>query len=77
MVVHTASRRVMDKAGLTGARTFHQDWPYPIPGDEHGDVEYALSRDEWERQQGAGYRSAGEALPPQTTTASRSPGSGR
>jgi hypothetical protein len=31
-------------------RTFHQDWPYPIPGDEHGDVEYAITREEWEEQ---------------------------
>lgn len=50
MVVHTASRRVMEKAGLQFVRVFHADWPYPIPGDEHGDVEYALDRAEWERQ---------------------------
>ncbi|MBX9243529.1 GNAT family N-acetyltransferase [Actinotalea ferrariae] len=47
MVVHTASRRVMEKAGLRLVRTFHQPWPYPIPGDEEGDVEYAITRDEW------------------------------
>lgn len=51
MAVHTASRRVMEKAGLRLVRTFRADWPYPIPGDEHGDVEYALDRAEWERQQ--------------------------
>ncbi|MBA2390722.1 MAG: GNAT family N-acetyltransferase [Geodermatophilaceae bacterium] len=51
MVVHTASRRVMEKAGLTVSRTFRQDWPHPIPGDEHGDVEYALTREDWERQE--------------------------
>ena len=28
-------------------RTFHQEWPDKIPGDEHGDVEYAITRDEW------------------------------
>jgi RimJ/RimL family protein N-acetyltransferase len=50
MAVHAASRRVMESAGLRYVRTFHQDWPYPIPGDEHGDVEYALSRAEWEQQ---------------------------
>lgn len=49
MVVHTASRRVMEKAGLTVTRIFHQDWPYPIEGDEHGDVEYALTREDWNR----------------------------
>jgi RimJ/RimL family protein N-acetyltransferase len=49
MVVNTASRRVMEKAGMHLARTFHADWPVRIPGDEHGDVEYAIDRDEWER----------------------------
>jgi RimJ/RimL family protein N-acetyltransferase len=49
MAVHVASRRVMEKAGLRYIRTFHADWPYPIPGDQHGDVEYALERHEWER----------------------------
>lgn len=47
MAVHTASRRVMEKAGLRLVRTFHQDWPVRIEGDEHGDVEYALTREEW------------------------------
>jgi RimJ/RimL family protein N-acetyltransferase len=47
MVVNTASRRVMEKAGLRYVRTFHADWPDKIPGDEHGDVEYALTRAEW------------------------------
>jgi RimJ/RimL family protein N-acetyltransferase len=53
MVVHVASRRVMEKAGLTLVRTFHQPWPYPIEGDELGDVEYALDRADWERRQQA------------------------
>ena len=48
MAVHRASRAVMERAGLRHVRTFHQPWPYPIPGDEHGDVEYALTREEWE-----------------------------
>ena len=50
MVVNTASRRVMEKAGLTYVRTFFADWPHKIPGDEHGDVEYALTRQEWTRR---------------------------
>lgn len=50
MVVHTASRRVMEKSGLRLVRVFHADWPYPIPGDEHGDVEYALDREEWQQR---------------------------
>lgn len=50
MAVNTASRRVMEKAGLSYVRLFHQDWPDRIPGDEHGDVEYALTREEWEAE---------------------------
>jgi RimJ/RimL family protein N-acetyltransferase len=43
MAVNAASRRVMEKAGLTYVRTFHQKWPERIEGDEHRDVEYALT----------------------------------
>jgi RimJ/RimL family protein N-acetyltransferase len=50
MVVNVASRRVMEKAGLRYIRTLSQPWPYPIEGDEHGDVEYALVRAEWEAE---------------------------
>jgi RimJ/RimL family protein N-acetyltransferase len=49
MVVNDASRRVMEKAGMRYVRTFHADWPVKIDGDEHGDVEYAITREEWER----------------------------
>jgi RimJ/RimL family protein N-acetyltransferase len=48
MVVHVASRRVMEKAGLRFVRVFHADWPDKLEGDEEGDVEYALLRSEWE-----------------------------
>ena len=51
MAVNTASRRVMEKAGLRYVRTFTADWPHRINGDEHGDVEYALTREEWEDDQ--------------------------
>jgi RimJ/RimL family protein N-acetyltransferase len=51
MVINTASRRVMEKSGLKFVRTFHQAWPERIEGDEHGDVEYALTREDWERQE--------------------------
>jgi RimJ/RimL family protein N-acetyltransferase len=50
MAVHLASRRVMENAGMTLLRTFHQDWPYQIPGAEHGDVEYVIDRATWERR---------------------------
>lgn len=48
MAVNTASRRVMEKAGLHYVRTFHLDWDEPIAGSEHGEVEYALTRSDWE-----------------------------
>ena len=48
MAVHAASRRVMEKAGMRHVRSFLADWPMRIPGDEDGDVEYAISRAEWE-----------------------------
>jgi RimJ/RimL family protein N-acetyltransferase len=50
MVVNQASRRVMEKAGLKLVRTFHQPWPFPIDGDEFGDVEYALDKAGWQQQ---------------------------
>jgi hypothetical protein len=36
MVVNVASRRVMEKAGLSFVRVFHQAWPYSIEGEEEG-----------------------------------------
>ncbi|MFH8347918.1 GNAT family N-acetyltransferase [Streptomyces sp. NPDC018045] len=47
MAVNTASRRVMEKAGLRYVRTFFEEWPDPVEGAEQGDVEYALERDDW------------------------------
>ncbi|CAA9579089.1 MAG: Acetyltransferase, GNAT family [uncultured Thermomicrobiales bacterium] len=49
-----ASRRVMEKAGLTLVRTYRITWPGLFDGVEQEDVEYALSKADWERQQGAG-----------------------
>jgi RimJ/RimL family protein N-acetyltransferase len=48
MWVNMGSRRVMDKAGLRFVRRFTMDVD-PVPGAEHGDVEYALDRDDWAR----------------------------
>lgn len=49
MAVNAASRRVMEKAGLKYSRTLHLDWDDPIPGFEHGEVEYELRRTDWAR----------------------------
>ena len=53
MVVNTGSWRVMEKAGLRYVRTFYGDWPVKIPGDEDGDVEYAIDRAQWEDDRAA------------------------
>lgn len=47
MAVNARSRAVMEKAGLRYVRTMHLDWPDPLEGNERGDVEYRLRRDEW------------------------------
>ncbi|MGL3806015.1 GNAT family N-acetyltransferase [Paeniglutamicibacter sp. R2-26] len=50
MAVHLASRRVMEKAGMGLARHFDAEWPVHIEGDEHGDVEYEITRQTWQEQ---------------------------
>jgi RimJ/RimL family protein N-acetyltransferase len=48
MAVNTASRRVLEKCGLVLVRTFPWDGPDAIEGAEHGEVEYELTRAEWD-----------------------------
>jgi RimJ/RimL family protein N-acetyltransferase len=50
MAVNQASRRVMEKAGLTLVRTFRPPWPYPIDGEEFGVLEYALDKSGWQQR---------------------------
>ncbi|MFF4082633.1 GNAT family N-acetyltransferase [Streptomyces sp. NPDC001777] len=50
MAVNTRSRRVMEKSGLSFVRNFTGDWPEAIEGPEHGEVEYGLTRTEWEQR---------------------------
>ncbi|GAA4553905.1 GNAT family N-acetyltransferase [Amycolatopsis samaneae] len=47
MAVNKGSRRVMEKIGMRFVRNFHEDWAEAIEGAEHGEVEYAITRDEW------------------------------
>ncbi|MEE3918772.1 GNAT family protein [Micromonospora sp. BRA006-A] len=47
MAVNDRSRAVMARAGLRYVRTFHLAFDDPIPGMEHGEVEYELRRDAW------------------------------
>ena len=50
MAVNTASRRVMEKAGLRLVRTFRQPWPYPAGGDQIEVVRYVLDKTDWQQQ---------------------------
>ncbi|SDP67167.1 GNAT family N-acetyltransferase [Lentzea jiangxiensis] len=52
MFVNAGSRRVLQKCGLRHVRTFHVEFPDPLPGSEYGEVEYALTREEWQLTQG-------------------------
>lgn len=47
MAVNTASRATMAAVGLRHVRTFHDDVTEGLAGSEHGEVEYAITRDEW------------------------------
>jgi RimJ/RimL family protein N-acetyltransferase len=49
MAVNHASRRVMEKAGLTYVRTVYRDWPDALPDSQLGEVEYELTRAVWQR----------------------------
>jgi RimJ/RimL family protein N-acetyltransferase len=52
MMVNTASRRVLEKCGLTLVHTTPYKGPDAdvIEGSEHGEVEYALTRHEWQER---------------------------
>jgi len=52
------SRRVMEKAGMALVRTYRITFPDRFGGQEQEAVEYALSREEWARQEAGGPRSA-------------------
>ncbi|MEU7981023.1 GNAT family N-acetyltransferase [Micromonospora sp. NPDC049081] len=56
MAVNVRSRAVLAKAGLRYVRTFHADWPDPIAGTEHGEVEYELLRGDYQPPSGPGRR---------------------
>ncbi len=48
MKANTGSWRVMEHVGMRLVRLSFGEWPERIPGDEEGDVEYAITREEWE-----------------------------
>jgi RimJ/RimL family protein N-acetyltransferase len=47
MAVNEASRATMAAVGMRYIRTFHQAWEQPLPGSELGEVEYAITRQQW------------------------------
>jgi RimJ/RimL family protein N-acetyltransferase len=49
MTINHASRRVLEKIGMTYLRTIQIDWPDPFPETEEGEVEYEVKRSGWER----------------------------
>jgi RimJ/RimL family protein N-acetyltransferase len=58
MAVNTASRATMAALGITHVRTFSLDRYDPLPGSELGEVEYAVTREEWAGPGGPGPASA-------------------
>ncbi|MEV4051656.1 GNAT family N-acetyltransferase [Amycolatopsis sp. NPDC049688] len=54
MAVNTPSRATMASAGMTFARTFSsaEEYEVVLPGTEHGEVEYAITRRQWQETRG-------------------------
>jgi RimJ/RimL family protein N-acetyltransferase len=48
--VNAASRGVMERVGLTYVRTFPTSITAPVEGVEEGEVEYEMTREQWERR---------------------------
>jgi RimJ/RimL family protein N-acetyltransferase len=56
MSVNAASRHVLEKCGLTLVRTIPYKGPFEIEGAEHGEVEYTITKAEWEARAAGGTR---------------------
>ena len=54
MTLNAGSRRVLEKCGLTLVGTIPYEGPFEIEGAEQGQVEYALTKVEWEASQAPG-----------------------
>jgi RimJ/RimL family protein N-acetyltransferase len=48
--VNARSRAVMERIGLTYVRTFPTSTTLPVEGVEEGEVEYEMTREQWERR---------------------------
>jgi RimJ/RimL family protein N-acetyltransferase len=64
MAVNTASRHVLEKCGLTLVRTNPYEGPDVIDGSEHGEVEYALTKPDWEASKAGGSGVLGKMVGP-------------
>jgi RimJ/RimL family protein N-acetyltransferase len=47
MAANVGSRATMAAVGMEYVRTFYPHWDEPLPGAEEGEVEYAISREQW------------------------------
>jgi RimJ/RimL family protein N-acetyltransferase len=56
MAVNARSRRVMEKLGMRHVRTWHEEFDDPLPGTEHGEVGYELTRARWAQRAAAADR---------------------
>jgi hypothetical protein len=77
LAVNAASRRVLEKSGLRLVRTSPFKGPDVIEGAEQGEVEYALTRPEWEaemRPRRAGTSALVEFVPERLSAPNRPPG---
>jgi RimJ/RimL family protein N-acetyltransferase len=50
LAVNTASRAVMERVGLTYVRTFPTSMTAPAEGVDEGEVEFEMTREQWERE---------------------------
>ena len=53
MAVNAGSRGVMQAVGMRYVRTYHPQFDDPLPGTEHGEVEYEMTREMWEAGAGS------------------------
>ena len=52
----------MEKTGLTHVRTIYPSWRNPLPGSELGEVEYEITRQEWEAKRSAVFTRAADPI---------------
>jgi RimJ/RimL family protein N-acetyltransferase len=50
MSINAGSRAVMERVGLTYVRTFPTSLTEPVEDIGEGDVEYEMTREQWERR---------------------------